>query len=111
MMSQNLVTHKIAGKDSKKNQKTLLFLIKKEKNTPVPSMTVLLGIIVMLPNIFVAPVASAKTNATNRRAEIALAAIEKKSHVLKASSDKAHSGHATVRHCSCRAYNKIPRKA
>jgi len=31
MMSQNLVTHKIAGKDSKKIQKTLLFLIKKEK--------------------------------------------------------------------------------
>ena len=39
-------------------------------------MIVLLGIFVVLPIIIVALVARAKTNATNKRAEIALAAIE-----------------------------------
>lgn len=44
-------------------------------------MIVLLGIFVVLPIIIVALVARAKTNATNKRAEIALAAIEKNSDV------------------------------
>ena len=39
-------------------------------------MIVLLGIFVVLPIIIVAIVARAKTNATNKRAQIALAAIE-----------------------------------
>ena len=42
-------------------------------------MIVLLGIFVVLPIIIVAIVARAKTNATNKRAQIALAAIEKNS--------------------------------
>ena len=44
-------------------------------------MIVLLGIFVVLPIIIVAIVARAKTNATNKRAQIALAAIEKNSDV------------------------------
>ena len=44
-------------------------------------MMVLLGIFVVLPIIIVALVARTKTNATNKRAEIALAAIEKNSDV------------------------------
>ena len=44
-------------------------------------MIVLLGFFVVLPIIIVALVARAKTNATNKRAEIALAAIEKNSDV------------------------------
>ena len=44
-------------------------------------MIVLLGIFVVLPIIIVALVARAKTNATNKRAEIALAAIEKNTDV------------------------------
>ena len=39
------------------------------------------GIFVVLPIIIVAIVARAKTNATNKRAQIALAAIEKNSDV------------------------------
>lgn len=44
-------------------------------------MMVLLGIFVVLPIIIVALVARAKTNATNKRAQIALAAIEKNTDV------------------------------
>lgn len=44
-------------------------------------MIVLLGIFVVLPIIIVAIVARTKTNATNKRAEIALAAIEKNTDV------------------------------
>lgn len=44
-------------------------------------MIALLGIFVVLPIIIVALVARAKTNATNKRAEIALAAIEKNTDV------------------------------
>lgn len=44
-------------------------------------MIVLLGILVVLPIIIVALVAHAKTNATNKRAEIALAAIDKNTDV------------------------------
>ncbi len=47
----------------------------------ITQMIVLLGIFVVLPIIIVALVARAKTNATNKRAEIALAAIEKNSDV------------------------------
>ena len=44
-------------------------------------MIVFLGIFVVLPIIIVAIVARTKTNATNKRAQIALAAIEKNSDV------------------------------
>lgn len=44
-------------------------------------MIVLLGIFVVLPIIIVALVARAKTNATNKRSQIALAAIEKNTDV------------------------------
>ena len=44
-------------------------------------MIVLFGVLVVLPIIIVAIVARAKTNATNKRAEIALAAIEKNTDV------------------------------
>jgi len=47
----------------------------------ITEMIVLLGIFVVLPIIIVALVARAKTNATNKRAEIALAAIEKNTDV------------------------------
>lgn len=43
----------------------------------VTSMIALIGIFVVMPIIIVALVTRAKTNATNRRTEIALAAIEK----------------------------------
>ena len=55
--------------------------IKKVENMNFAEMIVLLGIFVVLPIIIVALVARAKTNATNKRAEIALAAIEKNSDV------------------------------
>lgn len=55
--------------------------IKKVENMKFAEMIVLLGIFVVLPIIIVALVARAKTNATNKRAEIALAAIEKNSDV------------------------------
>lgn len=42
-------------------------------------MIILLAIFVVLPIIIVAIVAHAKTNATNKRAQIAMAAIEKNS--------------------------------
>lgn len=45
------------------------------------SMIVLLGIFVVLPVIIVALITRAKTHAINKRAEIALAAIEKNSEV------------------------------
>ena len=44
-------------------------------------MILFLGIFVVMPVIIVALVTRAKTNATNKRAEIALAAIEKNSDV------------------------------
>lgn len=44
-------------------------------------LIVLLGIFVLLPIVIVALVTRAKTNATNKRAQIALAAIEKNSDV------------------------------
>ena len=47
----------------------------------ITDMIALLGVFVVLPIIIVALVARAKTNATNKRAEIALAAIEKNTDV------------------------------
>ena len=47
----------------------------------IVELIIILGIFVVLPIIIVAIVARAKTNATNKRAQIALAAIEKNSDV------------------------------